>query len=269
MIVDTVGLAVSPRVRCRSSVFLLLGPILLLGGCGANAKWTYPSGIYESSRSSRPGPAIVAVEPFEDVRDPDNSNLLMIALIPIVPVGISTYERVEAARQFVTLAEYTATPSEDLSKAVAAELLRENLVQRAFFTYGGGDADVATHVLRGRIHVFRYEGSMITYGLSVFGAYLWILGLPVGSSANELDIELELVDKATNTPVWRHRIRERDSVVQGLYYNTGRDCDAFAALFERGLREALVGMAPVIGAEPAPLPARLLEELSEHEETGQ
>ncbi len=249
----------APRVFLVATAILALSS--LLGGCGSVAQWTYPTGHYEESRSPQMGDAVVVVLPFEDARDAGNSNAMALSLIPLVPFGNASYQRAEGGRPYLSLQEYTGNPPEDLAKAAAVELRRQGLVERAFFSYGGGDAEIATHVLRGTLRRFHYEGTLISYGVSFLGVYLWMLGLPMGSSRDTIEVELALVDRRDGREVWRGRIEQTDRITQGLYYGAGRDCDAFARLYEKGLKLAFANIGPHLGAAPAPLPPTLRNEL--------
>ena len=234
---------------------------LLFTSCGTTAKFVYPSGEDPATRSVRASDATIAVLPFKDERSADNSNGFFLYAIPLMPFGTMNYKRPDAARRYISILEYDCTPNEDLAKAAAAELERQGLCKRAFFSFGGGDADVADFVLHGAIRDMEYNGRVMSYGLSVFGPLLWFIGLPAGISDNSLLVDISLVAKGSEEPAWTATIEEEGRVVQGLYYNMGQDCLPFTKMYERGLREAFVGMASVIGAEPAPLPEELLKDL--------
>lgn len=183
-------------------------------------KLSYPSGNYPTTVSPSPSKAVVAVLPFEDARGWSKQSALMLWPIPLVPFVTGTFERPEAAEAGEFTPNYTCTPTEDLPKAVAAELERERLVARTFFSFGGDDMKSATHELRGRIDAFEFKGTVLGYGLSYYAYVLWGLGLPRSYRDNRIDLTLELRDRASQEVVWSATLRDADSLLEGYYYGS-------------------------------------------------
>ena len=118
-----------------------------------------------------------------------------------MPFGWGEYDRPDAARMFNTINEFEFNPAEDLAKAAATSLKKSGLFQDAFFTFGG-EKDKAQLSLDGEIQSTEYTGSLWTYGLSVFGPDLWLIGLPAGRSHNRLTLCLRLRDVQSGQVVW-------------------------------------------------------------------
>lgn len=229
-----------------SAVVLLFGTF----GCGTTAKFVYPAKM-ETMVQVNSSPVFdkkVAVVPFDDYRDATNTvGSVFLAWLPLVPFGWVEYNRPDAARDFITIRQFDFTPSEDLPKAAALSLRRSRLFADAFFTFGG-EKDKADFVLHGAVKSTKYLGHLWTYGLSFFGSYLWLFGLPCGNSENELVIELTLTRQ--EKIIWEHTISRSDKIWQGYYYNWGHDVQAYSELMQNIMNEAIVDMAKMFREHP-------------------
>lgn len=222
--------------------FVILVPLLclLIAGCGTYAKFTYPSDynkliqLYEKPKY----PFNVGVLPLDDKRlNENNFGGYFLYLIPLMPFGQMQYTRPDSATMFNTITKFDFNPSEDLAKAIVTSLRRANLFKNVYFTYGG-DLE-SDFLIKGNIISTDWEGKIYSYGLSVFGPNLWFLGLPCGSSYNELKLELFLNKFDTEDVIWDYSFNKSRRVVQGLYYYWGHDAKAYTDLMEEGMNEAI------------------------------
>jgi hypothetical protein len=244
----------------RAPLLVSLALAAAVGGCSTRVgRWTYPCGKYPTAVSPRRSAAVVAVEPFLDLRGEINETWLVWGYVPLLPYGAATFERPDATQGGQYDGRFDCTPTEDLAKAAAAEIEREGLAARVFFTFEPEEA-AATHVLRGRIRSFENDQTMITYCISYLCQVLWYLGVPQGTSYNSIWVDLELWDRSKKSVVWRASLAEADDYVENPYY--GPEYFRFPAMYERRLREAMGGLATALGAEPAPLPPRLVADLA-------
>ena len=150
----------------------------ILTGCGTTAKFVYPSSMNKLVElDSVPiHNKTVAVLPYDDYRNDENSFApMLLSYLPLAPFGYINYSRPDAARMFATVEELDFTPSEDLAKATPLSLRYSNLFKDIFFTFGG-QKNEADYVWDGRIYSTHYHGKLITYGLSVYGSFLWYFG---------------------------------------------------------------------------------------------
>jgi hypothetical protein len=233
---------------------------LLLASCVTSVgKWTYPSGRYATTTSPKPADASIAVTPLLDVRGPKNTSYMTWYYIPMFPAGWTQFDRPEATVQGQDTTQYLATPCEDLAQSLAIELRRQGLVREATYAGDFRVLPAATHVLRGRLRSFYVEEERWSYGLSFYSPILWSLGLPMGSSRNGFCADLELTDAKDGRVVWKESIYDADDHIEGYYY--GPEWYRFSWMWERRLREKLGSLAKALGAEPAPLPPALAEEL--------
>jgi hypothetical protein len=71
--------------------------------------------------------------------------------------------------------------------------------------------------LRGKIISTKYNGKILSYGLSIEGPLLWFIGFPSTYVENELALQLELVDMKTNSILWQQSFKKEDSALSFLY----------------------------------------------------
>jgi hypothetical protein len=233
-------------MRLRSALPLVL---LLALGCASAGAWKYEP----VSRSLGPQPLVssrVAVSPFEDRRPEGNSNKILLYLIPINPIGPFEYNQIEGGSGFLTHASYQVRPPEDLAKAIVSELVSANLFGEVFYTERRQEPGV-DYFLQGYVDEFRYEGKIISYGLSAYGPLLWFLGLPSGHTKNSLSVSLDLRRAADGEVVWRSQpIRAERTMTSGLYYNWGREFDGYPIMMQDAARTWIDGLASFVRAKP-------------------
>lgn len=216
----------------------------LVAGCGTTAKFVYPANPANLARvSEKPRYAkVVAVLPFEELRgDKNSSGTFWVYAVPLAPFGWIDYDRPDAARMFNSVSEFQFNPSEDLAKAAVTSLQKSGLFNDAFFTFGGEKAN-ADLLFTGHVQSTAYHGKIYSYCLSVFGPVLWFIGLPAGSSGNELALKFELQDSKTKNKLWEYTYAGNKIVVQGLYYRFGYDVRGYAELMEQAMNQAITNL---------------------------
>lgn len=223
---------------------LLLGIAALCTGCGTTAKFVYPADptklahLSEKPRYDKE----VAVLPFEELRgDKNSSGTIWLYVIPLMPCGWCEYQRPDAARMFMSISEFDFNPHEDLAKAAVTSLQQSGLFKDAYFTYGGEKAN-ADLLFTGQIQSTTYKGVIYSYCLSVEGPLLWLIGLPAGSSQDDLSLKFELKDAKTNEKLWEHTYSGEKKIIQGLYYRFGYDVMGYSELMENIMNDAVVDM---------------------------
>ena len=217
----------------------LLAAILGLSACSTPASWIYPNdpdSLYRSAEKR--SDLVIAVLPFREARPVENQRVtLLMYLIPLSPYGWISFERPDYAVTFNTVLGYEFHPAEDFARAVTKSFDTSALFRRVYFTLDGEIAE-ADYILRGTTRRAAYVGRTWSYGLSAFGPLLWFFGLPAGTSANIVDLELELIDR-NDEVVWYFRSDDHHQIKQGLYYNWGKDVLHFATVTENVLNAAL------------------------------
>jgi hypothetical protein len=221
---------------------------LLVGGCDTRAAFSY----HLSPRVSADGaplPLKVAVLPFRDMRGEKNTNAVLLYLIPLMPYGPINYDRPDAANGFLFHSAYNFRPSEDLAKAAVEELQQNQFFSEVFLTQREHEPGVDL-ILSGEIAEARYDGKLISYGLSVEGPLLWIFGLPAGTTHNGLVLSMELKRASGGERVWSHKISGDWGKTVGLYYNWAADFDGLPLILKEGLHEGMMRLANDLQAKP-------------------
>jgi hypothetical protein len=193
--------------------FVIFVFVLLLTGCATQKQWQYTSEP-ESISKARINKS-VSVLPFLDQRLSDNSNMIGMYLIPIMPFGWQDLNVPEGFQGHITSAAWLWKPNEDIAKAVAEELNQSHLFKEVFFTNKASEGDI---VLVGAIKSTKYNGKIISYGLSVYGPMLWFIGLPAGTFNNELILNFKLEDKKNNLVLWEKDYKQNMSNTTWLYH---------------------------------------------------
>jgi hypothetical protein len=223
---------------------VLLAIAIACSGCGTTAKFVYPTDpnklahLYEKPHYDKE----VAVLPFEELRGSKNSSgTYWLYAIPLMPCGWCEYQRPDAARMFLSVGQFQFDPHEDLAKAAVTSLQQSGLFKDVYFTYGGEKANTDL-LFTGEIRSTTYKGAIYSYCLSVYGPLLWLIGLPAGSSTDDLELKFALTDARTNEKLWEHTYSREKTVIQGLYYHFGYDVMGYSELMEDMMNEAVVDM---------------------------
>jgi hypothetical protein len=185
--------------------------VVLLSGCATQKSWRYTSEL-ESKVQARIDKS-VAVPPFLDQRLTENKNKLAMYLLPLVPYGWQELNTPEGVSAHVNSALWIWKPNEDIAKAAAEELNKAHLFKEAFFTTRASEGDI---VLEGTIKSTKYDGKLMTYGLSVYGPVLWLF-LPATSFDNELILSFKLVDQKNHVTLWEREYKQSAGAISWMY----------------------------------------------------
>jgi len=169
--------------------------VIFISGCATQKAWVYTPNRYTNIQVVSDKTTIVM--PFVDLRENINKNRILIYMIPILPgFGWADYNVPEGMPMHITSGLWTNyKPTEDFPKALAQELESAEIFKEVYFDFKKGNSDL---ILKGKILSTKYKGTIISYGLSVYGPLLWLIGLPAGTVYNELSIEMSCVDVATD-----------------------------------------------------------------------
>jgi len=195
-------------------ILLILGifAALIFGGCSTQRVWTYKAEPYVKTE-----PLLnksVAVPPLADSRKNENTNLIGLFYIPIMPAGWMNLNTPEGGQMHMVSGLWLFKPPEDIAKAIAEELNNSGIFREAFFTNRASEGELT---MKGNLISTYYTGTLISYCISFYGVYLWLIGLPAGSYGNDLEISFELVESSTGKVLWNNTYKKEFSKVFWIY----------------------------------------------------
>lgn len=180
------------KILLHSSLVVLV--IALTAGCASQKTWVYHANSYPPAAMNT-GKKVVVL-PFEDARENVNHNLSGLYAIPLMPYGWQTLNTPEGIQYHTTTGMWlNYKPTEDFPKALAEDLRNTGLFSDAYFDFRREGSDYA---VEGKILSTKYEGRTLSYGLSVYGPDLWLIGFPCAWTENNLSLQLSLVNSRTD-----------------------------------------------------------------------
>ena len=197
----------------------------------------------------------VAVMPFMDQRgakyfapnqhgNPDHphgdSGSFYLGFIPLWPLGYVEKEEPENSEDFVSLGRFHFDVQNDLSAAAMASLKSSGLFKNVVKANNAAQAANADYIWRGSVNSTFYRGRMFSYGITYFFSHiLWVVGVPYGSSTNELGVKFELVDRASGDVVWEYSYLNSDYLNHWIYARIGKDVSIYPRLMKEAMNGAL------------------------------
>ena len=197
----------------KSRILILITISLSLIGCASQKAWKYGPEPFISGVPPQVNKTVV-VTPFNDQRINENSNMVAMYLIPLMPFGWQDLNTPEGVQAHVSSGLWIWRPNEDIAKASYEELNSSNLFKEVFYSTRASEGDL---VLQGTIKSTKYDGKLFTYGLSVYGPVLWFIGLPAANVSNELVVSFKLEDRKNNKVLWEKEYRDEVSHTSVIY----------------------------------------------------
>ncbi len=234
----------------RAWIFLL--PMMLLvfaSGCTATFKYN-PNDPVDAA--IKPLPLKVIVTPLQDIRGNKNSDMPLCSYgMPLLPYGKIHDDRPEGGGQgqgrphHAGILTYNFNPAVDISAAVTLELEQNHFFDTVIFGSRNTfrDADL---VLDGRIVKTDYDATVYCYLLGPLVGIPYLLGLPMASVTNVLEVKFVMYRASDNTVVWSHEVKEKWDMTMGLYYNTYADLDGFPIMLREGLHRGMKTLADAV-----------------------
>ncbi len=187
----------------KSSKFILFGALFLITSCTNTKGWIYKANDYSKndySQSINLKNKTVVILPFSDKRSNENSDAVMLYMLPLAPYGYQNLSSPETTARHINSGLWVNfNPKEDFAKAMAEELNASRVFKEAIFSSSIRDSE---YYVSGEILSMQYKGKLFSYGLSVYGPILWVFGLPATHVANDLEIKLSLIDSKTKKEIF-------------------------------------------------------------------
>ena len=228
---------------------------LVLSACTNVAKFDYQAAPGAMIKLREPGSASksVAVMPFMDQRgmgiidpgqapahDVGDHGSFFLGFIPLMPFGYVEKTQPENSEDFVSLGRFHFDVQNDLAAASIASLKNSGLFKNVTKANNAAQAADADYIWRGSVNSTFYRGRMFTYGLTYFvSPLLWVVGIPSGSSTNELGVKFELVDRAGGNVVWSFDYLASDYLNHWIYARVGKDVSIYPRLMKEAMNQAL------------------------------
>ena len=230
----------------------------ILSACNNVATFDYSAATGTLARFREAGSATksVAVMPFMDQRgtkyfDPEQAaqaadhpagdhGSFFLGFIPLMPFGYVEKEQPELSEDFVSLGYFHFDVQNDLAAAAMASLKSSNLFSSVKKANNASQAADADYIWRGSVTSTFYRGRMFSYGITyLFSHILWVVGMPSGSSTNELAVKFELVDRASGEVVWDYSYSNSDYLNHWIYARVGKDVSIYPQLMKQAMNGAL------------------------------
>lgn len=225
---------------------------LVLSACTNIAKFDYNGAPGTLAKLREPGSATksVAVMPFMDRRGlaadraVGDHGSFFLGFLPLLPYGYVEKEQPENSEDFVSLGRFHFDVQNDLATAAATSLKSSGLFSSVTKANNAAQAANADYIWRGSVSSTFYRGRMFTYTLTYFvSPLLWVVGLPSGSSTNELAVKFELVDRASGSVVWEYSYDKSDYLNHWIYARVGKDTSIYPRLMKEAMNGALLKLS--------------------------
>jgi len=231
---------------------IVVAAFMLLAGCSLDPdKFVYPydAAAMFTGAESLCKDKTVMVMPFEDCRGTDNSFKYPMGLIPLMPYGWGYFDTPEhiVIDGIGYPSMLNIEPTIALAKAANQSIRRSGMFKKSFFSREGNRED-ADYFFYGKVCQLHYNGRVFTYGLSIFGRFLWLI-LPTGTSEDILSVEFRLCNKTGRT-LWEYSYADSDFLLQWIYYGVGKDTKAFAELYQDAMNKALASLEQAMKENP-------------------
>jgi len=226
--------------------FMVIGALSVSGCLGAR-DWTYPPPP-EKSYLSIPTqgtsiPASLTVLPLQDLRGNEMKEEYWRVAIPLVPHGVTSYDRPEDAIDPEQVDEVFFDPPKDFARALADEIREANIFETVTFTENQTPPP-SDYVLKGRLHSTRWERRLTTYLLGPLGTFFWIIGLPMGETTTEVEMDLRLTPAGNPSEVlWSFAMEFKGAELDGPYYGLEDSVQSYPVALQDALRPAIRDLA--------------------------
>jgi hypothetical protein len=197
--------------KFRLLILIAIG--LSVTGCASQKAWKYGAEPFVNGIPPLVNKTVV-VPPFNDQRINENDDKIALYLIPLMPFGWQDLNTPEGVQRHITSGLWLWRPNEDFAKASYEELNSSNIFKEVFYSTRASEGDL---VLQGTIKSTKYNGKLLTYGLSAYGPIFWFLGLPAASVSNELIVTFKLEDRKNNRILWEKEYSDEVSLTSIIY----------------------------------------------------
>ena len=229
----TLGSSVAQSKKRTFVLVCMLFCCVLSAGCShPRGAWVYRASSYPTANEAVINQTVVVL-PFKDSRPTENTSKFFgmpMLLIPLIPYGWADYsrpespetvklqdvmERYDAVFRPDAITPWQFRPQRDFADATVQELNVSRMFKEVVFSEQATDGDL---ILRGELKSTRYRAKVYTYSLGPLQWFPVMLGAPIGSVSNELDVEFVLEERATGRQRWHKSYHETKDATFFLYW---------------------------------------------------
>ena len=226
---------------------------LSLTGCLGNRNWQYPpsaSGTYLNAKADAVVPAKAIVLPLEDLRGEGVKEEYWKATIPLVPYGDTVYQRPESVEHPEQVDVVRFDPTQDFSKAIAAELNQAGIYSSVKFAKDVAQ-EPAEVAFRGRLRSTEWKRRLYTYLLGPVGVVFWILGLPMSETTTDLVLDLQLTPvNEPNKVLWNMTMDFEGKQFDSPYYGLEDAVVSYPSALQEALKPAVADLVGLANQDP-------------------
>lgn len=159
--------------------------VALATSCQTQKGWVYKPNRWGNVEKVEQKMTIPA---FEDFREGENKNKLLLYYVPLIPYGSQKLTTPELIPTHLNSGMWiNFDPKVDFAKALVKEVQNGTPFKNAVYSES---AVTDGYYIQGRILNMDYSSKMYSYCLSYLGACFWFFGFPAGTFTNDLSIEL-------------------------------------------------------------------------------
>jgi len=236
--------------------FIKLGCAIFIGvftvsGCLGTREWAYPPppdrtylniGIIRSGGNALPAKLVVL--PLEDLRGNEIKDNYDKVAIPLVSHSVSTFDRPETIADPEEIDEIFFDPPKDFAMALANEIREANIFSTVVFSDGETTLLPSDYVLRGHLYSTKWERRLTTYGLGPLGTVFWMVGLPMGETTTEVEMDLRLTSAGDPSQVlWSFAMNFQGAGIDGAYYGLEDSVQSYPVALQDALGSAIEDLA--------------------------
>ena len=225
--------------------------VLTVSGCLGTREWAYPPppdrtylniGIIRSGGNALPAKLVVL--PLEDLRGNEMKENYEKVAIPLVSHGVSTFDRPETIVDPEEIDELFFDPPKDFAMALANEIREANIFSTVVFSDGETRLLPSDYVLRGHLYSTKWERRLTTYGLGPLGTVFWMVGLPMGETTTEVEMDLRLTSAGDPSQVlWSFAMDFQGAGIDGAYYGLEDSVQSYPVALQDALGSAIEDLA--------------------------
>lgn len=229
----------SRRSVVHKACGILMIVSLTITGCIGSRDWQYPpppDKTYLDVKADRQVAGSLVVVPLDDKRGTEVREQYWAAVIPFIPHASTVYDRPEEASNPAPVDKVSFAPTRDFARALADEIRQTNVFSSVTFVDEDQPLPPSDFVLRGQLHSTRWERHISTYLLGPAGTVLWVAGLPMGTTATEVEMSVHVTPAGEpDNALWGLAVEFEAREVESLY----RGLEDAVMNYPKGLQDAL------------------------------